>query len=686
MKNLLFKILILIIILFPVQYSSAQNIRPIKKAGLEAWEKGNYYGAAQLLEQVLRKDSSDVDLAYKYALANYHIREYKEASTWFRQVFLLDSSQYPKSLFYRAYALKSLGKYEQARKEFIHFKELAGHTDSLFSEFTNHEIRTCEFLTDSLSTIPHDSKLSIQTIGKSVNSKYSEYGFVPYQDTLVVFSATRPDKQDSTMFQTRIYHAKNRNEAYRSVNVFSPVVTDTNKQYSNVSFSGDFRTMYYSVCPGNSADENSESCKIFKIRYISGQWQEPEALPEPVNLSGSNSRQPQLVSVGNREYLFFASDRVNGHGKHDIWFCRIFPEGTTGEAINAGPQVNSPSDEITPHYDNEDSVLYFSSGWHVNLGGFDIFRSDGLPGNFSLPENIGIPVNTSYDDVYFKINRKHKRAYFSSNRPGSLAFRNEACCNDIYFYDLSLEEIPAEDEEIADETIPTDSLLTYTGEKDSAEHTSFELKLNSYLTDKNVYPDIKKGEYSDVYILSLYFDNDKPNPNSYQTSTSKEYTELAEDYVARKELFTEQYIADRFGMSRIAAEDSISVFFDQSVKSSVSRLEIFSDRLLRSLNQGNEIHLVLKAYASPLSTSGYNLNLTKRRIASVINYFREFKGGALKQYMKNKEQLTISRIPLGESKSPADVNDSKDIISESIYSPEASRQRKVDVYIRMWLE
>jgi len=88
--------------------------------------------------------------------------------------------------------------------------------------------------------------------------------------------------------------------------------------------------------------------------------------------------------------------------------------GDWGPAVNLGPGINSIYDEETPFLVNDDQTLFFSSRGHFNIGGFDVFRSDlDADGKWSTPVNIGYPVNTTDDELFFKPVGKGDRGYYS---------------------------------------------------------------------------------------------------------------------------------------------------------------------------------------------------------------------------------------------------------------------------------
>jgi len=84
--------------------------------------------------------------------------------------------------------------------------------------------------------------------------------------------------------------------------------------------------------------------------------------------------------------------------------------------VNLGKQVNSIRDEISPFYDDTKGILYFSSNGHVGLGGWDVFKVNGLEKKWEQPENLGLPINSSADDFYYVLKPSRTGGFLVSNR------------------------------------------------------------------------------------------------------------------------------------------------------------------------------------------------------------------------------------------------------------------------------
>jgi outer membrane protein OmpA-like peptidoglycan-associated protein/tetratricopeptide (TPR) repeat protein len=148
-------------------------------------------------------------------------------------------------------------------------------------------------------------------------------------------------------------------------------------------------------------------------------WSKPKSLGKHIN---SRYRETSGCLSPDGKTLFFTSDRPGGLGGLDIYMSTKDKKGRWGKPVNLGPKINTPHDEEAPFMHADGKTLYFSSMGHNSIGGFDIFKSEVSNGkNFSEAENMGFPINSQSNDMYFVSNDKgHTVAYFSSDRPGGV--------------------------------------------------------------------------------------------------------------------------------------------------------------------------------------------------------------------------------------------------------------------------
>ena len=175
----------------------------------------------------------------------------------------------------------------------------------------------------------------------------------------------------------------------------------------------------------------------------------------------------------------------------------------------------------------------------------------------------------------------------------------------------------------------------------------------------------KLGMYLPV---NLYFHNDRPNPRTVRTESQLTYSQTYQKYIKRKAEYERR------------SPDAVSIanFFDVDVMGGYNKFMGFLAEIQPVLAKGESIEIQIKGHASPLSQTNYNLYLGQRRISSVINDIRSYGGGVLIPYL-DSGQLKVTDISYGENLAPAGISDSVSDKKRSIYSTEASRERRVEI-------
>lgn len=184
--------------------------------------------------------------------------------------------------------------------------------------------------------------------------------------------------------------------------------------------------------------------------------------------------------------------------------------------------------------------------------------------------------------------------------------------------------------------------------------------------------------------LAIYFDNDQPDPRSWSTMTKQFYTNTFDPYYAKKDSFMVWYADGLEGENRRIAEQAVGDFFDSKLQKGNREYLNLLEELYTLLEQGMTFEIVVTGYASPRASSAYNNVLSQRRYDAVRNevfaYKRTEEGGRgpLWDYYK-KGALKIKWVSRGEQDAPKSVSDDLNDERNSIYSPEASAERRVEI-------
>ncbi len=185
-------------------------------------------------------------------------------------------------------------------------------------------------------------------------------------------------------------------------------------------------------------------------------------------------------------------------------------------------------------------------------------------------------------------------------------------------------------------------------------------------------------DLSTMLPVVLYFDNDEPDKRTYRLYTARTYTDTYYPYIARKEEFKNRYTSPLSAAYKEAAVANIESFFEGDVKGGYATMQKFLSSLTARLQAGDKYEIQIKGYTSPRASNEYNLALGQRRVFALKNELREYMGGALASYL-DSGMLRIKDISYGEELAPSNVSDSYEDQRASIYSVEASRERRATI-------
>jgi len=183
--------------------------------------------------------------------------------------------------------------------------------------------------------------------------------------------------------------------------------------------------------------------------------------------------------------------------------------------------------------------------------------------------------------------------------------------------------------------------------------------------------------------VRLYFHNDQPNASSWDTITKLNYLET---YTAYRELLPRYKLEYSKGLQidkKSESEKIIEEFFTEKVDKGVDDLKLFTAMILEELNKGGKLKLSLRGFASPLAPTDYNVNLTKRRISSFVNYLTEYQNGIFIPFLNNKApnggEITVEFSPFGEYSADQTTSDNPKDLQKSVYSKAAAIERRIEI-------
>jgi hypothetical protein len=629
--------------LFSTQGSAQVKLKKLVDFADEQYKNGDYYYALEYYKQALDRDSTSLELMWKYAETQRAYKNYVDAADYYERVYARDEGAvYPESILYLALMEKQMGAYKNAFSTMKLAKK--NYSDDRTTYLYKKATQEVESIAWVLNNLRDSSAIDqgVIRLPENINSNNSEFGHTVHGNSFI-FSSLRADSINdineevySKTYKTKLYSSEIKNGIFEeNKNITSLESKKLNA--GNGSFSSDGKRFYFSMC---SDIGYSYSCKILVANFENGEWSKIDTLNETINEPRKNTTMPFITKISGKEMLFFASDREGTKGGMDIWMSAI-KNGDFTKPINCS-KINSLDNELSPWFDSITNRLYFSSSWHYGFGGQDIFYSD-FNKDFSAPKNLKIPINSPANDQYFF--KHNDTIYFSSNRIGSYYSKNPTCCSDIY--------------------------------------ASFPIRKSN----DNIFDSLKQKEIDENTVLNtpirLYFKNDEPDAKSWAIFTTQNYEETFNLYKKDFSTYLSKVGESLDATSALSKQIELQQFFKDEVEKGFEDLVIFKNVLLKELNDGSKIIIHLKGFASPLAKTNYNVALTKRRVSSLVNYFNECNEGELKKYIDgqaiNGGKLSFSFASFGEYVANQETSD--DILDQknSVFSKEAAIERKIEI-------
>jgi outer membrane protein OmpA-like peptidoglycan-associated protein len=407
----------------------------------ELFRAGSYFNAIEYYHQLLQEQERNPYLVYQLAECYWYTRDYVPAAEMYGYAYALAPKVYPEAIYKQALMLKMQGEYDAAMEAFNKF--IADNPKSYkgLKKRAQREIDGCVMAKNSIND---PVAVNVVNAGPNVNSAYTELSPYPLGDTALLFSSmvqntvVEVDKKKREEYVSRFLVSKKFSRV-EQVDSFQWALKFEDGKFNNPKahvgngvYSPGGDRFYFTRCM--EEDSMQMMCKIYVSKFEKAAWSEPKLLGDGINDGGSNTH-PFVAKVGKKEVLFFSSNRqMQSRGGYDIWYSIIDPRsGTYRRPQNAGKTINTEGDEVTPYYDSRENKLYFASNGWVTMGGFDIFSADGGPSRYTNLQNLGYPINTSADEMYYIRDPLGKPdAYVVSNRVGSVALKNPTCCDDIW--------------------------------------------------------------------------------------------------------------------------------------------------------------------------------------------------------------------------------------------------------------
>jgi outer membrane protein OmpA-like peptidoglycan-associated protein len=309
---------------------------------------------------------------------------------------------------------------QKAIETFTKYRE-ANKTDKAIVAKADQALNECNTAV-ALMSVPRS--ITVQNFGSIINSKFTEYNpVVSADESVMAFTALRPNTgktRSGDKFIEEVYISYNDQGSWSEAKVI-PIASEYNVGTAGISPDGQKMIIFM----GSTTDPGS----LFQVSKSGDGWGKPALIAPTINTPKFLESTASITPDGKT--IYFASDKAGGLGGLDIYKTTLQTNGTWTSPVNLGAPINTKANEDAPFIHPDQKTLFFTSEGHNSMGGRDIFMTKLVKDKeWTTPENMGYPVNTTANDNYFTLIADGTRAYFSSDRKGGMGGQ------DIYYLNM----------------------------------------------------------------------------------------------------------------------------------------------------------------------------------------------------------------------------------------------------------
>ena len=368
----------------------------------------NFHIALPIYNELHNMDTMNTEVCLKLGICMFKVRRQTLESLPLLEKAKID---YSEAYFYLGQLYHRKMMYDKALEAYMEFKNGGEKPDISIDEVDYYMQKSL----NAKEMMQVKTTATVLNFNNGINTPYAEY--VPLltpDDSKLYFTSRRKGSTGELLdpyyeYFEDIYVSERKGSTWSEpINLGSPINTETHD--ACVTLSKDGQQMYI-----YRTDKGMETGHIFISQNNDNKWSEPQLFN--ANINSINGSESSISLAPDQNTIYFSSNRPGGFGGKDIYRVTKMPDSTWSLPMNLGPIINTPYDEDAPFIHPDGITLYFSSKGHKNMGNYDIFKSTRFEnGQWSSPENMGYPINSVMDDIYFIATFDGRQVYFSSNR------------------------------------------------------------------------------------------------------------------------------------------------------------------------------------------------------------------------------------------------------------------------------
>lgn len=471
--------------------------------------------------------------------------------------------------------------------------KIGGQSDQLNVSDAQRKMEMCN---TAKELIANPVKVKIENMGAAINSPYADYSPVLSADQSTLIFTTRRKQSiggktyDGGRYFEDIYISEYRNSQWSMAKSIGETInTEGNEASVGISADGQEILIY--------KDDDGDG-NIYSTSLKGDVWSSPVKLNNTIN---SSYWEPSAFISADEQTIYFTSDRPGGYGGRDLYLSHKTETGDWGKAVNMGSLINTSFDEDAPYIHPDGITLFFSSNGHNTMGGFDIFYSalSEEKGLWSNPVNVGYPVNSPDDDIFYIVSPDKTKAYYSSFKENGFGEKDNYVITFLNQEKASLALLKGNIKD-TEGKVPQEVIITVTDNE----------------TEKVVVikrPNSKTGDY--LLVLT-------PGKNyniSYEAEGFLFYSENRQ--IAKKANYYEVYKPVQLPPIVIGSKvvlNNIFFDFDKATLRAISNVEL--KLIHKFLVKHPKVGIEIDGYTDSKGTVEYNIDLSQQRAQAVVDY------------------------------------------------------------------
>jgi len=588
---------------------------------------GTYGKALENYKLAALYNTYNPQLNYKMGVCCIFSEKKLDALNYFKKAFEFknDVASDIHLLLGRAYHFNH--EFDRAIEEYKNYRDNLTEKENKNNEINIEKlIEECE---NGKKLVTEMVSVAITNIGGNINSKYDDYNpLVTSSGNRMYFTSRREsiltDQRNVTdnKFNEDIYVSFFRNGKWENAqNVGKKLNSDYNDAALAISDNDSILYVY---------NGNSNNGDIFESSYKKGSWSKPKKMSGKFN---SGDRETTLSFDAEKKTVYFISaSKKNTLGGTDIFVSRKDEKDKWKKPENAGPVINTPYDEEAVFLHPNGKTLFFSSKGHNSIGGFDIFMTTMMDdGGWSIPQNIGFPINSAGDDLFYSTYNDSTSAFFSSMREDSYGFMD--IYEITYIPELVYEDTIAEAEEILDVEL---EMLAFEAEVPDEIDRSIVLK--GIVSDReDSIPLMARLEIIDLDINDIIATSisDKESGNysirlkekkNYGIEITSQGYMLFLDIVSIPSDYEESELNRNFSLQKVKVGEKVilkNIFFELNKATLTSASYVELGRVQKLLESNPTVRIEVSGHTDNVGSYEVNQRLSEARAKAVVDYLIE---------------------------------------------------------------